>query len=134
MVLPDYAEKFLGHLGTALQSWNIKRNQLVKLEDPEFEKYFVVYAEDQIEARYILSTSLMRRIVEFKKKTRKQICLSFVGSKVFVAIPYGRALFEPNIYKPVVEFEKIREYFEDINLALGIVEDLNLNTRIWNKE
>jgi len=133
VVLPDTAERLFGHIGTMLQSWNIKRADLVKLEDPEFEKMFVVYGKDQIEARYVLSTSLMRRIVEFKKKTKRRVYLSFVGSKIFVAVAYGRDLFEPRIFRTLLDFAPVREYFEDLGMAAGIVKDLNLNTRIWTK-
>ena len=45
--------------------------ELVKLEDPEFEKSFVVYSGNQTEARYILSTSLMRRILDYKVNCKK---------------------------------------------------------------
>ncbi len=65
VVLPDTAEKLFGHFGQKLQSMNIFRGQLIKLEDPEFESHFVVYGDDQIQARYILSMSLMEWIVEF---------------------------------------------------------------------
>ena len=134
VVLPDRAEKLFGHVGKMLQSWNIARDDLVKLEDVEFEKRFVVYGSDQIQARYILSPSLMKRITEFKEKTGRDIYLSFQASKVFVAVPYRRDLFEPKMFRSVLDFEPIKEYHEDLNLALGIVEDLDLNTRIWTKE
>ncbi len=134
VVLPDTAEKLFGYLGQKLQSLNIFRGQLIKLDDPEFEKHFVVYGNDQIQARYILSTSLMERIVEFKKKTGRKIYLSFVGSMVFVAVSYTRSLFEPRIFKTLLDFDPIRKYFEDLQLAIGIVDDLNLNTRIWSKQ
>jgi hypothetical protein len=134
VVLPDTAEKLFGHFGQTLQSMNIFRGQLIKLEDPEFESHFVVYGNDQIQARYILSTSLMERILEFKKKTGRKIYLSFVGSKVFVAVSYTKSLFEPRIFRTLLDFEPILEYFEDLQLAIGIVDDLNLNTRIWSKK
>jgi len=131
VVLPDMAESLFGNVGTKLQSWNKSHGELVKLEDPEFEELFVVYGEDQVEARYILSTSLMKRIVDFKKKTNKEIHLSFVGSKVFVAISYKKDLFEPKIFTSLLDFQQINEYYNDLRLAIDIVEDLNLNTRIW---
>jgi len=134
VVLPDTAEKLFGYLGQKLQSLNIFRGQLIKLDDPEFEKHFVVYGNDQIQARYILSTSLMERIVEFKKKTGRKIYLSFVGSMVFVAVSYTKKLFEPRLFRTLLDFGPIREYFEDLQLAIGIVDDLNLNTRIWSKQ
>jgi hypothetical protein len=134
VVLPDTAEKLFGHFGQKLQSLNIFRGKLIKLEDPEFESHFVVYGDDQIEARYILSTSLMERIVGFKKKTGKKIHLSFVNSMVFVAVSYTKNLFEPRIFRTLLDFEPMREYFEDLQLTIGIVDDLNLNTRIWSKQ
>ncbi len=133
IVLPDTAQKRFGRLGQKLQAMNITRGQLIKLEDPEFEKLFVVYGDDQIEARYVLSTSLMSRIVDFRKKANREMYFSFVASKLFIAISYEKPLFEPSIFKTLIDFSKIQEYFEDLQLAIGIVEDLNLNTRIWKK-
>ena len=77
IVLPDTAQKLFGDLGQALQGLNVQNGQLIKLEDPEFEKLFVVYGQDQVEARYILSTSLMHRIVEFQAHTRKKYGFPF---------------------------------------------------------
>jgi len=134
VVLPDTAEKFLGHIGTFFQSMNKTRGELIKLEDPVFEKLFAVYGNDQIEARYLLSTSLMKRIVEFQKKTGKRIYLSFAGSRIFVAIPYAKDLFEPRVFQTVLDFKPVQEYFEDLQLTIGIIDDLNLNTRIWSKQ
>jgi hypothetical protein len=133
-VLPDISEKIFGCLGRKAQEQNVLRGQLVKLEDPEFEKEFVVYGTDQIEPRYVLSTSLMRRILDFQKKCERKIMLSFAASKVYVAIPFERDLFEPRLFRTLLDFEPIAEYFEDLQLAIGIVEDLNLNTRIWSKQ
>ncbi len=134
VVLPDTAEKIFGFLGKSLQNLNFTRGELVKLEDPEFEKEFVVYGDDQVEARYILSTSLMQRITEFKRKTKCPIFLSFVNSSVHVAVRTGRNMFEPRMFRTLLKFEVVREYLQDLQLALGIVEDLNLNTRIWTKK
>jgi len=134
IVLPDTAESLFGSLGAKLQSMNIFRGQLIKLEDPLFEQQFVVYGDDQIEARYILSPSLMSRIVDYKQKSGKKIYLSFVGSMVFVAIWINRNLFEPKIFNTLLDFEPIRQYYEDLRLAVDIVEDLNLNVRIWSRQ
>ena len=134
IVLPDTAQKLFGRLGQKLQSLNVFRGQLIKLEDPEFERLFVVYGNDQVQARYILSTSLMERIMQFKTKSQKPIYLSFVGSKVFVAVSYTKNLFEPKIFSTLLDFGPIRQYYEDLQLAVGIIEDLNLNTRIWTKQ
>jgi hypothetical protein len=134
VVLPDSAEKFLGGLGKKLQEWNLNRDDLVKLEDIEFEKEFVVYSTDQVEARYILSTALMRRILEFKRKMKVPVHIAFVNSDLYMAISIRKNMFEPRILRSILDFEMVRDYLEDVILAVGIVEDMNLNTRIWTKE
>lgn len=134
-VLPDFAEKSFGKMiGGMFQGMNKGRGELIKLEDVEFEKEFAVYGDDQIEARYILTHSLMARMTEFQKKAKKKLYFSFIGSNVYVAIPYTKDLFEPKIFKTLIDFEPIQEYYEDLAMAIGIVEELNLNTRIWTKE
>jgi Protein of unknown function (DUF3137) len=131
VVVPDLAERFLGGLGTQLQSLNKQRGQLIKLEDPEFERLFAVYGDDQIEARYILSTSLMERLVKFRKKSGRDISVSFVNNTIYVAIAYDEDLFEPKLFNSMLDFQPIQEYFENLQLVIGIVQDLNLNRRIW---
>ena len=134
LVLPDTAEKLFGKFGQKLQSMSFSRGKLVKLEDPEFEKEFCVYGDDQVEARYILSTSLMRRILEFKKKWDTKIYLSFVDSKVYIAISLNKNLFETRLFKTIIDYSFIEENVKYLILLIGIVEDLNLNTRIWTKQ
>ena len=134
IVLPDTAQKLFGDLGQATQGLNVQNGQLIKLEDPEFEKSFVVYGQHQVEARYILSTSLMRRIVEFQARARKKIRLSFSASKLHVAIPFEKELFEPKIMQSLLNISHVQEYYDDLKLVIDIVEELNLNTRIWTQK
>ena len=134
LVLPDTAEKLFGKFGQKLQSMTLTRGELIKLEDPEFEKEFCVYGNDQVESRYILSTALMRRILEFKKKWGTKIYLSFVDSKVYIAISLKKNLFETRLFKTIVDYSFIEENVKYLLLLISIVEDLNLNTRIWTKK
>ncbi|MEH2200168.1 DUF3137 domain-containing protein [Nostoc sp.] len=108
---------------------NIAKKQEIKLEDPEFAKFFIVYGDDQIEARHVLSTSLMEKIVNFRKKTNRNVYISFVDDMIYIAIEEAveNNILEPNLYKSVLSFAPLREYFETLNLMLGIVEDLNLD-------
>lgn len=133
LILPDTTEKMLGKLGQNLQAFS-SRGELVKLENPEFEKEFCVYANDQVEARYILSPSLMQRIVEFKRKWNTKVYLSFRDSKVYIAIKLDKNLFETRLFKSIVDYNFIEANIRFLILLTGIVEDLNLNTRIWTKE
>ena len=108
--------------------------EIVRLEDPEFEKYFAVYSTDQVTARYILSPGLMKRVSEYKSKAKRDIRTSFRYNKIFIAISQKKNLFEVDVNRPLSDFESIRAYYHDLRLAIDIVEDLNLNTRIWLRD
>ncbi len=132
-LFPDTWEKTFGKFGQRFQTMKKSHGDLIKLEDPDFEREFAVYGYDQIEARYILSTSLMQRMLEFKRKTRSKVHVSFVESNVNIAISLKKNLFEPRIFKPITDFKFIKSNFDYLLLFTGIVEDLNLNHRIWTK-
>ncbi len=135
IVVPDIAQSTFGDLiGNWFQANNIFRNPLVKMDNPEFEKEFVVYATDQIEARYILSHSLMQRILNFQKKSKQAIYLSFITNRIYLAIDYNKDLFEPSVFRSLLEYRIAMEYIETLHLVVGIVEELQLNKKLWSKQ
>ncbi len=135
-VLTDVSENVFGSgIGGFFQKLNMARPQLVKLEDVEFEKAFAIYGTDQVEARYILSPALMERILNLKRKFNTNVALSFIGSHVYIAITVDKNLFEaPWLFSSVDNYKQLEEYYNDIAMCVGIVEILDLNTRIWTKE
>jgi hypothetical protein len=141
LVLPDTEQSWLGGFGQWLQSISAKLGnqpgELVKMEDPEFERLFKVFSTDQVEARYILTPNMIRRIVEFRNRTKSQVRLSFIASRVFVAISTYHNYFEPpSLFAPadkLLDPSTLAQYFDELKFALAVVDELNLNTRIWTK-
>ena len=137
LVLPDTAQKFLGSFGQKLQGLGAKLSfnarELVKLEDPDFEKQFVVYSGDQVEARYILSPSLMRRLLDFREKCRADFHLAFLANHIYLAVPTTDNWFEPPMGHALT-MDALAPYAQQLQFATGIVEALDLNTRIWSKQ
>ena len=139
-VLPDNIEG-LGGIGRWFQEMGGKMEsrdgELIKLEDPEFEQIFAVYTTDPVEARYILSTSLMQRLSAFRKQVNEPIAISFVNSNIYIAIPSKRDYFEPPPLwwgSGILSVEMLKEHMRDIKLAEAVVQELNLNLRIWTKQ
>lgn len=136
-VFSDQAEKWLGkQMGQYLQSEETNNidhrwGDLVKLEDPEFEREFCVYASDQIEARYVLTPDMMRRLLLLKHRFDRNLSLSFVDSRVYIGVAYRANLFEPKIFRTGLDFEHVERFYTLVDHMLKIVDDLNLNTRIW---
>jgi hypothetical protein len=131
-VVPDARGSFLG-IGKLFEKWSFGRGDIVELENPEFESLFTVYGTDQVEARYILSPSLMERLVNFRNKANTRIHISFIHSKVFVALSVYQNLFEPKIFSSGLQSGYLWDYFRYLALVTGIVDELNLNLRIWGK-
>ncbi len=133
LVLPDTAEKLFGNFGKKLQSAS-GRGKLIKLENTEFEKQFVVYGSDQVEARYILTPTMMEAMVRIKKKYNKNVHFAFSGSRVYMAISFSKDLFEPRVFKSGVRFEDMEQMNEQFSIIQTIIHEMNLNTRIWTKD
>lgn len=133
VVLTDQAERTLGSLGTMFQKMNVMRDGLIKMDNVDFEKAFAVYGTDPVEANYILSPALMERILNFKQRSGN-IQLSFSNANVYISIPVRENLFEPRIFSEMTESKSLERYFDFLQMITGIVEELNLNTRIWTKE
>lgn len=106
----------------------------VKMENPVFEKIFDVFSTDQVEARYLITPSMMERLLTLNSRFGNEVTVSFRNSSILVAIPYSKNCFEASIWKSLGDMRTIKADFEMIHALLEIVDELNLNTRIWTKE
>jgi hypothetical protein len=135
VILPDSAESTFGNfIGSWLQSNNFGRDELIKMDSVAFEKEFVVYGTDQIEARYILTPLLMQKLLNYKKRTKKKLFISFTSKRLYIAIAYNKDLFEPSVFHSLLKYKIAMEYVETLYLAIGIVEELKLNQKLWSKQ
>ncbi len=107
--------------------------ELVKLENPTFEHIFSVYSSSQQEARYILTPTMMEAMVHVHKQYGQKMFFSFIGDKVYCAIPIRKDMFEPKVTKSV-EYKDVEEMHMFFRLIEIIINEMNLNTRIWTKE
>lgn len=92
MLLPDHLENKIGYLAQTVQGFKQKYGaKFVHLEDPEFEKLFVVYAYDEVEARMILTPAMMRRLTELRNAFSRDLMLAFSEDMFYYAsdIPDG---------------------------------------------
>jgi predicted membrane channel-forming protein YqfA (hemolysin III family) len=134
-VFPDTAENLFGNFGRFFQKLGGRRETgLIRLEDPEFEDAFAVYSTDEMEARYILSTSMMQRLLRLRERFGDGLRVAFKESCVALAIPNRGAFLEPSLGVPAADPEQIRGLLVELDHVLRLVEELDLNTRIWTKE
>lgn len=130
IVVPDSKNSYYRKMRMNLLG-KMEDASFVKLEDVVFNREFDVISEDQVESRYLLSTSLMQRILDYKCKVNKDVAFSFIENWLYIAIPTKLNLFEISMAKPVNEMTFIRTSYDYFQLLTGLVNDLDLNTRIW---
>ncbi|MHA4893663.1 DUF3137 domain-containing protein [Pedobacter sp. PWIIR3] len=107
--------------------------ELVKLENTDFCNTFVTYSTDQVEARYILTPAMMERLCELDHKTKETISVSFTDSYVYIAFPLSKDYFEPPVFKSLLDGNFLEEDLGVIRFMYEIINELDLNTRIWGK-
>lgn len=104
----------------------------VQLEDSVFEKQFEVFSTDQIEARYLLTTAFMERILEIKKRFHgKKIQFSFFDDKLLLAINTSKDMFEPtSLFSTTASYGRMREVVDQFYSIFSTVDVLKLNQRL----
>lgn len=116
----------------------VKRDELkvfdcgnrVHLEDPIFEKYFDVYSDDQIEARYILTTGFMNRLVKIAAKNKKYtVSCCFMDGNMYLALG-GKDWFDipgGKSFKEIGNWQRVLVDFVDI---FRIIDELKIEQNI----
>ena len=105
----------------------------VKLEDPNFEKMFEIYSDDQVEARYLLTVTFMERLNELAEIFGgKSIQCCFFKSELFIMIPLKKDMFEPgSIFEPEDFVDDSKSLLKELNLIFSIVDVLKLNMKTY---
>lgn len=117
ILVPDHLEDKIGYLAHSIQSYRHKNGaHHVILEDPEFENLFAVYADDEVEARKILTPAMMRRITRLRQAFGKDMMLSFSGDRLYYAVPIPNGFLRPS-RKAVEDRDLFEQIFQEINLA-----------------
>ena len=117
---------------------NQKQNnfsEIIKLEDPKFNKKFNVYSSDQVEARYLVTPLFMEKFYNLKTVFEaKNIRCSFFDDNLMIAIDTKRDLFElGNLFKPVRDIKTIERFYDEITTIFDLIDYFKLNEDIYLK-
>ena len=89
-----------------------------------FKEAYAVYGSKNTKIKELLPEELMDFILEAQEKTG-EIYLSIFGKNCYVAIWNEKDILEPKIFQSNVSFELVREFYEDIYVALYVVTALD---------
>ena len=130
LIEPDIAEATFGWLGRKLQGLS---GDLVRLENPEFERVFKVRSKDELEARYLLTPDMQQRLLGLRRRWPMGLSAALIDSQLHLAIPKTENWFEPDLNQPADRSVQLSHFVEQLMCLLDIPRQLDLNTRIWTK-
>lgn len=104
----------------------------VALEDPAFMQTFDTWSTDQIDARYVLSPSLVERI-GLLHRAFPGLRAKFEAGRLLLFLPRAHDLFETTLATPADDPRVLAAFVEQVKRCLEIVQVLDLDTRIWSK-
>ena len=105
-----------------------KKVSAVMLEKSDFSDKYQVFSDNQIEARYLLTTAMMERIegLSFAFKA-KSVRGSFMNNKLTLAINTGRDMFSMGGDFKESDSNVFMQLYDEIISVLQIVDELKLD-------
>ncbi len=102
--------------------------QRVRLEDPLFESKFEVYSRDQVGARYILTPTVMERLIALERQ-HNGLRAIFRNREVLLAIPDGPNLFNPGNFIRPLNRKMVQQFHQDVTIMKAFSDALKLNAK-----
>lgn len=106
----------------------IKLEKRVNLEDVVFSKKWKVYAEDQVEARYVLTPALMERMLAVKRLFHgNRLDFSFWGNNLLIAVHTNKDMFETtSLFKSALDYRKVQEVICQLYSVFSVIDVLKI--------
>ncbi len=96
------------------------------MDDVDFMRDFRVFADDKVEARYLLTPAFMERLREINRETSGEFSLSavFMDERLYLFLNGAPNLFETTLFDRPASIELAREYQTQIRKILSLIETL----------
>lgn len=126
-IVPDPAGRTFSQLNKALEGRAAAPEGVrVGFDDAEFERIYEVYALQEHIARRVLTNAMRRRLVRFRKRAVGDVSVAFVQDQLYMGIETGgRDMFEPPLFKSLMDPRPLQEYVDLLSFAAGLMADLN---------
>lgn len=124
-----------GFGNSRVNNWGEKNKyKKVEMEDAEFNKMFRIYAQNEHDAFYILTPSLMEKIKNLAKTVSGKLLLCFINNELHIGLYNYKDSFEHSVYKKIDE-EKINDDIsKEIKIITNFVDELNLDNSLFRRE
>ncbi|PKK93554.1 MAG: hypothetical protein CVV61_04105 [Tenericutes bacterium HGW-Tenericutes-6] len=94
----------------------------------EFNKKFAIYSTTQEHAFYLITSSMLEKLMALEKLHRGSILYCFQGNELHIGVNDNRNYLELSIKTPIQE-ESIKDFIADIDLIPAIINELRLDSQ-----
>lgn len=94
------------------------------IKHQKFRETYITYGSRNTKVTDLLTEEMMGFILGYRKE-KGEICMSILGENCYVGIWNHKDILEPKILQSNVSFELVRDFYDDIYLALYIVMALD---------
>lgn len=136
----DFNKNFKSNLQICESGFrNAKRNswfgpekyKKVTFEDIEFNKMFKVFAQNDLEAFYILTPHTIENIKVLNSNIQGSLLFCFIDNRLHVGLHSGKDSFEASIFKKVDEVQAKSKVSQEIDTILKFIDILNLDNTLF---
>lgn len=107
-------------------------NKEMNLEDPDFNKKYIVTTEDQIEGRYLITTGFMDRFKNLQTAFgTKNIKCAFFDNKIMFALHTNKDFFELSggLFHSLKHPKQVKSFYEETTAIYDIIDYFKLDEK-----
>jgi hypothetical protein len=123
----QFKEKFQGELLVKTTGVHIDEATHSGIEDLEFNKIFKTRVfSNPNEVSKVLTPNVIKSLLTLQAKIHNEFIISFIENKMYFGVSHDEDLFEPTLFHSMLNFDKIKGYFDDLNFPLQFIEEITL--------
>ena len=142
----DFNKEFKANVQISQKSFSNSKVQLffgkkenlykrVYMESESFNQKFNVFAQNEHDAFYIITPSLMERIERLEAQNKGRLLFCFINNKLHIGIYDNKDSFEPgSVFKSIDETALLQNISSEIETITQFVDELNLDNNLFKKE
>ena len=105
------------------------------MESTDFNKRFLVYAQDAHDAFYIITPHIMEKIIKLSGDSKGKILLCFINNQLHVGLYDNDDSFEPSSCFSTIDTERVtQDVLSDINKITMFVDELELDNDLFKSK
>jgi hypothetical protein len=96
---------------------------VLRFENADFENAFTVHSTNEVQARSVITPRFIDAIMKFYNKYKYPLHLSIIGSNIYCAVSLKKDLFEPRVFKSLLNYNDVELVYNFFEMNETIIEE-----------